>query len=306
MNTRHSFPSRQKKAAIAAALALAAFGAGPANATTLAYEDFRGSVSGAGDDYEYDATIRSASDTRTGFTGSWDNPPAIAGSIDYDSRDANMSYNNLIIGGNGVLEIYENRSGRSDTNRGIDRSLSYTTPNSGDLYFTFGWSDSTSGSISFNLAGTRAQSFTVNSTGVVTSGMDGASADNFNSQTDAGKTAFTDGSWNLLVLRVRDVNGSFYDDVDFFLNPTLAGDGTLGAADFTGSGIFTEHDLNDGSRQSFTSVQFNAAVGTGDSAQFDEFGIFTDTADFLVVPEASPALLGGLGTLLLLRRRRAS
>lgn len=115
---------------------------------------------------------------------------------------------------------------------------------------------------------------------------------------------FTDLAW--AVMRI-DFNGdaTVADDMYLWLNPDPNVEPTLGSADVT----ILNGDVNavDASGIDF----FRPFIGNESSGRpfgvlaFDELRIGTTYADMSAVPEPSVALLGGLGLLGLLRRRRA-
>lgn len=279
---------------------VAAFSVG---AAPLAYEGFSASVSGAGDDYVIDGSLRGQSDARVGFSGNWSSP-GIAAGIGYELRDDNLSYSGLQASPNGVLEIFETRAGIDPPRgRSIGRSLSYATPDSDDIYFVFTWSTSDAIPVSINLIGSRDMSVAANASGVVSVTFEGASRQNYISAAGA---ASTTGEWNLVVIKVKDdpggANPDFYDTADIWVNPTIVG-GSLGIADGAGRGIIRDHN-GGGIATSFTSVSFGTTIGTDEEVRFDDFYITTDVSDFLVIPEPGSLALVGVGGLLISRRRR--
>ncbi len=255
----------------------------------LVYEGFSGSADGAGDDYEFDATIRSTSDARTGFTGAWDDP-VVATGLDFESRNDNSDYTGLTTGTAGALEIYESRAGQSATGRAITRELSYTTPTD-DLYIAFSWSTADGAALSVMLDDTSGGAIdadctvSVSTNGTVSTAFAGSSKVNYSSSAGA---AHQDGTWNLFVMKWAWTGGN-YDDIEVWLNPTISG-GSLGTPDKDDcSGIVRRLDL--ANPTSYGRAGFNATVGTGDEVRFDEFYITTDLSSIIAGPPAGTVLV---------------
>ncbi len=247
-------------------------------AAPLVYEGFSASADGSGDDYQIDATLRSQTDARTGFTGAWGNP-LVATNLDFEIRDDSSDFTGLLTGTNGALEIFEARAGISPQGRSISRALSYTVPTEGNFYIAMSWSTADAAPLGFTLDGGSFDIVvSVATDGTVSVSFGGASAVNYNSGV---KKAFTDGDWNLLVLQVtEDLSDARYDDVAVWLNPAISG-GSLGTPDKDDCrGIV--HDLAaNNTPTAFTSATFRGTVGTGDEVRFDEFYITTELTDIV-------------------------
>ncbi|MGA0900777.1 MAG: hypothetical protein ACO3SO_10260 [Luteolibacter sp.] len=118
--------------------------------------------------------------------------------------------------------------------------------------------------------------------------------------------ALTEGVDHLVIVRMENnlpaIGG--LDRISVWLDPTDLS--SLGGANI----VQEETNVYVGNNSSFQFdlLDINALIGnTGDSIYFDEFRLGDNLADvtpFITIPEPSAALLGGLGALLLLRRRR--
>ena len=117
-----------------------------------------------------------------------------------------------------------------------------------------------------------------------------------------GQTAAS-GSYLMLVRATKggtnDANGPINSVIDFWFNPTdVSSESALGASTWS-SGADSKFGRN---TETLTTVSIQGSYG----GRIDEIRLATDYASLNLVPEPSTALLGGIGILVLLCRRRNS
>jgi len=101
-----------------------------------------------------------------------------------------------------------------------------------------------------------------------------------------------DGTTITFALKIDQTSGNF----EYFLNPNFADTEANNTAATSGSGASTA---------AIASVGYRWGNGTESTADLTDFALYTGTdSPFAPIPEPSAALLGGIGALLLLRRRR--
>ncbi len=278
----------------------------------LIYEGFEATPGGSVTAYNSSVSIIGQGPARTGFTGVYSQSGGLApGTVDFQARDVGLTYPATNTGGSGLLEFFRIASSSSVGDKVANRSLSYTAPETSDIYFSFqlSYTGSLPATVSFvsNL-NERNFAFDLSSTGLLTLEPGGSSATTYSEQLTAGATSL------IVVKAVNDESGTapgsnpntaFYDYLEFYVNPTIIG-ASLGTPDATGFGIV--RNLGGGG----TAVAYdgfrlagNAAAGT--SVRVDEVYITTDLNDIVAVPEPGTValfLVGGIGLIALQRRRR--
>ena len=112
------------------------------------------------------------------------------------------------------------------------------------------------------------------------------------------------GQTDFLLFNIEFGDGTGNITYNFWLNPTL-GAGGPGTADFTQSVAWSVFDTNSSDQVGIDSFYFKPGNGNNNGS-IDEFRLGTDFASVTpVVPEPSALLLGSIGAMIMLRRRRA-
>jgi len=264
------------------ALALAvALGANSASAAVIASADFEDNTLGT--------IVGQAGGS--GWTNTWSAAAASANVV-----SGGLSYSNGSVASSGGSHAIEIISGTGSVlNSALQRSFSTQTVT---LYMSFLWQDSAN-----NESPTASGDFTQ-------VGFDNASTDGnpnlsflrnngnltLRNGTGGGVDTGLDGSiGTTYMIVVKATKGATYYTADMWVNPTSLTEVAPLASNTANSGI---NDIG-------TFLVRTAFMETSDAFQIDNIRIGTEWSDVvLAVPEPSAALLGGLGTLMLLRRRR--
>lgn len=263
------------------ALALAvALGANTASAAVIATADFEdntiGSIVGEGGG--------------SGWTSNWSSATTA------NVVSGGLSYSNGSVASNGGSHAMEIIPGTAVSTPALERSLSTQTVT---LYMSFLWRDSAN-----NDSPTASTDFT--QVGFDPSATDGNPNLSFlrnsgNLLVRAGGAGGADsgvdaniGTTYMIVLKATRVGGANYTG-ELWVNPSSLTEGspdaTIGDTGIGNIGTFLVRTANH---------------EDGDAFQIDNIRVGTEWSDVvLAVPEPSAALLGGLGILTLLRRRRA-
>lgn len=273
----------------------------------IVYDGFEAVSGGSATAYDADGSIIGQGPARTGFSGAWATSDTLAGGVvDFVAREDGLAYPGAVAGLDGRMELYRIATSSGQGAKSASRSLSYTAPDSDDIYYALqlSYTGSLSGTAAFAGSGRDLQ-FNLDSSGNLTIAPAGSSAMSYSE-------AITAGMSNLVVIRaINDESGAapgsnpnsgFYDYLEVWINPTITG-GALGTPDATGYGIV--RNLNGGGNAvAYSSLILSGDVGGGDAITIDEVYVTTDLAD-VVIPEPATMSLLGLAGLAMLRRRRA-
>ncbi len=245
--------------------------ASSANAALIAYEGF---------DYPQQTGLASSANTGTGWTASWNSDSWRTNSSGFGEIGTGLTYSTLSTVG---------QAARNENN--FNQSFRSFAPQAatGTYYISFLMQKDTTDANSFGVSlfnGASEQNF-----------MGNANSGNFSVAGQGAvvsSTAITANATTFFVARYNMVSGIAH----FWLDPSLSGTPTDASA-FNGAG-----------GTSFTAFAFDSVrlgkFGDG-SGYLDEIRIGTTYADIAPIPEPSTValLFGGLGALVLMRRRRA-
>lgn len=275
-----------------------------ANAAVLSHESFSGYTAGI----QIDDGANVPSPAVTGYTGNWtatnfgtQQPSITVGSLTYsDSNYLGSSGDMLSVPNTAGTEITSANSGR--VYRALDSSLSVTSTTVGTLYLSFLFqSGQETGATTYqtlhlnqgtNGDANRAFDLGITNNGDLDGDEYGFGVNGSYGTGTAQELGAADSSVHLFVAKFDLSAAATSDSVTVWLDPTLGGVG-----DPTGGIMVSGVDL------AWDNLMFSDY--DGNSAAWDEVRWGTDFNSVTLIPEPSAALLGGLGMLALLRRRRA-
>ena len=302
------------KAKLTVFFSIAALSAGAANAAILVNESWAG--------YTDNANLNTqAVQSGTGLSGTWAVTSGSAGLTAQNGAGETLSYTY------GSTTVTSNIANPGNAYQDPIASATIATPlTSKDIYFRYTFAISAHASATagtdigiwmnfgtsekvgwYSGVGPTTPVLFVGTAvgGGTTATISGGLTNNNNVTTGAGVTSYTDNSPNHLILGKIAWNGTAYDKVSLYLDPTTGLE-----ADFTS----LTKIVNASFSSSFASVDTLSLgfedVRTGSATAAQRIGQVTLAESWVdlgitPVPEPSTALLGGLGLLALLRRRRA-
>jgi len=271
-----------------------------ASAAAVIYEDFT---------FPDGDTALAGNAGGTGLSGNWTAP---SGST---AEATNLTYGSLSTSGSATVATGWNASspyvgiggttlnGLTGDSGELWMSLLYQAPTTGKIRFTVGIGDTyvtTNGNLNPSVTDAQAIGFSIpfNTQSAVpvmweTNNYDGGNVQNAPAglASGSGLAIARDGATHMFVLHAQwGADGVTNDTLTLYTPGT---DLVLGSAISTYEGIV--------SQDSFDTLFFSADQSVG---VLDEIRVGSSYADISPIPEPSAALLGGLGALLLLRRRR--
>ena len=277
---------------------------GISHAALTSHESFSGYTSGI----QIDDGANIPTPAVGGYTGNWtatnfgtQQPSITTGSLTYsDALYLGSSGDKVGVPTTTGNEILSTNSGR--VYRSLDASLSVTSTTSGALYLSFLFqSGQETGSTIYQTLhlnqGTNGDAGRAFDIGITENGaLDGNEFgfgvnDNYGVGT-AQELGAANSTVNLFVVKFDLSSSANSDSVTTWLNPTLGGVGDP-------SGGITVSGVN----LAWDTLMFSDY--DGNSATWDELRWGTDFNSVTLIPEPGAALLGGIGMLALLRRRRA-